>query len=84
MDGSTLICASKSNELLQLRKNLAQALVEHQVRVAVVGCRVPVDEDQPVAPVVADQARRRVDRQAGAAHDQQVSVEHGKIGRAHV
>ena len=54
--------------------------MEHQIRMAVVGSRVPVDEDQPVPAVIIDEARRRVDSQAGARHDQQVGPVDGPDG----
>lgn len=51
--------------------------MEYQVRLGIVGGSVPVDEDQSVSTVVVDKARRRIDRQAGARHDQQICLPDG-------
>ena len=48
--------------------------MEHQVRPAVVGRFVPVNEDQTLTTEVIDQPCRRIHRQAGTGNDQQVRV----------
>ena len=57
--------------------------MEHQIRPGIVRCRIPVDEDQPVAAVVSDQPRRRIHRQAGAGHDEQIRIRNGRNGAIH-
>ncbi len=54
--------ARRSTVSGQFPHHIPQALVEHQVRLAVIGCFVPVDQHQAAALVVVDQAGGGVDR----------------------
>ena len=58
--------------LLYLRENGAQAFVEHQVRMVIIGRFIPVDENQAVSPIITDQTRCRVHRQTGTGNDEKV------------
>ena len=62
---------------LQLAEDISQRIMKNQIRKAIVGRGIPVDQHQAVAAVVADEARRRVHRQAGAGHDQKISIGDG-------
>ena len=48
--------------------------MKNQIGVTIIGRFVPVDEHQTISPVVVNQPRRRVYRQAGARHDEHIRV----------
>ena len=51
--------------------------MEHQIRIPVIGSLVPVNEHQPVAPIVVHQAGRRIHRKACTGHNQQIRFLNG-------
>ena len=57
---------------LDRRKDFADLVAEDEIRLAVIRRGVAVDEDELVAGIIIDQARRGIDRQRCAADDQHI------------
>ena len=74
---------TKIFRLLQRAEYVAQLLMENEVRFAVEGRLVAVDQHQAAAPVVADHPGSRPDSQRGPGHDQQIRPGNRHSGPAH-
>ena len=61
-------------DFLQLGKDASQAVMDDKISLTVIGRGVPVDQHQPVTPVVAQQTSGGIDSQTGAGDHQKIGV----------
>ena len=60
--------------VLNCPQYLADGIAEDQIGIAVIRCFVSVDKYEFVSSIIANESRRRIDRQRCAADDEHLSV----------